>query len=89
MTWSAAVYCTQVDPNTVMVCYTAPWFSWACSAPWTPPAALLHGWAGIRFRLALGAPPFGELSLSRGQVTSEVLRRTFCSVSLIARLWVD
>src|SRR5277367_961016 len=27
MTWSAAVYCTQVDPITVMVCYTAPWFS--------------------------------------------------------------
>jgi hypothetical protein len=43
MTWSAAVYCTQVDPNTVMVCYTAPWFSWTCSAPWTLPAALLHG----------------------------------------------
>jgi hypothetical protein len=43
MTWSAAVYCTQVDPNTVMVCYTAPWFSWTCSTPRTLPAALLHG----------------------------------------------
>jgi hypothetical protein len=37
MTWSAAVYCTQVDPDTVIVCYTAPWFSWTCSAPWTLP----------------------------------------------------
>jgi hypothetical protein len=43
MTWSAAVYCTQVDLDTVIVCYTAPWFSWACSAPWTLPAALLPG----------------------------------------------
>src|ERR1700735_3274623 len=30
MTWSAAVYYTQVDPDTVMVCCTAPWFSWTC-----------------------------------------------------------
>ena len=43
MTRSAAVYYTQVDPDTVMVCYTAPWFSWTCSAPWTLAAALLQG----------------------------------------------
>ena len=43
MTRSAAVYYTQVDPDTVMVCCTAPWFSWTCSAAWTLPAALLHG----------------------------------------------
>jgi hypothetical protein len=43
MTWSAAVYYTQVDPDTVMVCCTAPWFSWTCSAAWTLPAALLQG----------------------------------------------
>jgi transposase-like protein len=27
MTWNAAVYCTQVDPDTVMVRCAAPWFS--------------------------------------------------------------
>jgi len=43
----------------------------------------------LRFRLAPGAPAMGELSLSRGQATSKALRRTSCSVSLIARLWVD
>jgi len=41
--WSAAVYYTQVDPDTAMVRRSAPWFSWTCSAPSTLPAALLHG----------------------------------------------
>jgi hypothetical protein len=86
MTWSAAVYYTQVDPDTVMVRCTAPWFSWTCSAACTLPAALLQGLAGIRFRFAPGAPVMGEPSLSRGRATSEVLRGTSCSVSLIARL---
>ena len=27
MTWNAAVYCTPVDPDTVMVRCAAPWFS--------------------------------------------------------------
>jgi hypothetical protein len=43
MTWYAGVYCTQVDPDTIMVCCAAPWFSLACSAAWTLPAALLQG----------------------------------------------
>jgi hypothetical protein len=66
MTWRAAVYYTQVDPNTVMVCYTAPWFSWTYSTPGTLPAALLQGeqasafasrqvrllWASLRYLVA-------------------------------------
>jgi hypothetical protein len=27
MIWNAAVYCTQVEPDTLMVCCAAPWFS--------------------------------------------------------------
>jgi hypothetical protein len=30
MTWYAAIYCTQVDPDTIMVCCAAPWFSFTC-----------------------------------------------------------
>jgi hypothetical protein len=86
MTWNAAIYWTQVDPDAILVCYTAPWFSWTCSAACTLPAALPQGLAGIRFRFAPGAPAMGELSLSRGRATSEVLRGTSGSVSLIARL---
>jgi hypothetical protein len=33
MTWNAAVYDTQVDPDTVMVRCAAPWLSWTCSVP--------------------------------------------------------
>jgi hypothetical protein len=34
MTGYAAIYCTLVDPDTVMVCCAAPWFSFTCSAAW-------------------------------------------------------
>jgi hypothetical protein len=44
MTWNAAVYCTQVDPDTVMVRSAAPWFSRTCSAAWRLLAVLLQGW---------------------------------------------
>ena len=89
MTSYAAIYWTQVDPDAILVCCAALWFSWTCSAACTLPAALPQGLAGIRFRFAPGAPVMGEPSLSRGRATSEVLRGTSCSVSLIARLWVE
>jgi hypothetical protein len=35
MTCDAAIYCTQVDPDAIMVCWPAPWFSFTCPAAWT------------------------------------------------------
>jgi hypothetical protein len=89
MTWSAAVYCTQVDPNTVMVCYTAPWFSWTCSAPWTLPAALLQGEQASDFAAHRACLPSASSRYLVAKQLPRFLRRTSCSVSLIARLWVD
>jgi hypothetical protein len=41
MSWYAAIYCTQVDPDTIMVCCAAPWFSFTWAAVWALPATLL------------------------------------------------
>ena len=36
MTWYAAIYWTQVEPGTIMVCCATPWFSFTCAAACEP-----------------------------------------------------
>src|ERR1700677_2418270 len=38
ISWYAAIYCTQVHPDTIMVCCAAPWFSFTWAAVWALPA---------------------------------------------------
>jgi hypothetical protein len=36
MTWHAAIYFTQVEHDTIMVCCATPWFSFTCAAACEP-----------------------------------------------------
>jgi hypothetical protein len=36
MTCYAAIYCTRVEPDSIMVCYATPWFSFTYAAACEP-----------------------------------------------------